>query len=162
MQPLAHQINACNPLPLAFAKVLYRYLLCQGVDTLFLLQSVDVIRKEILIHEHTVVDVLIASNSVQLPFVGLVANIHTGIQKSATIAALPIVAYYPNLTAIVLIACGRASIIVRISPFVRVVVIDVHVKGEAFRRSIDAPYPSTSRSHSIYLLPCQAIAEKAV
>ncbi len=152
MQRLVEQVHARHPLPSALCQVLQCHFFGPGMYALALLQRIDVIRQKILVHKHPVCDVLIARDGIHLPRVGLILQIQRRVKQAATIAALTVVGYLAYPVLISFFRTYSARIVVRISAFVRVVIVHHSIQLPGIRRQPDGSYSATSGLHIVSIL----------
>ena len=80
-----------GPLPSLSRLALEGDFLADGVDALLLFECVGVVNREVLVHEHAVVQALESGHGIEDEIVGLMLDVETGIQEATAISAFAVV-----------------------------------------------------------------------
>ena len=124
--------------------------LADRVDALLLFKGIGVAWREVLVHVHTVVQVLESGHGIEDEVICLMLDIETCVQEATTIGAFAVVGDLIFF------------IIIRITPFVGIVIVHVEIEFPVIRSKPNGTDASASGLHIIYLLVEERVGEESV
>ena len=153
---------AGSPLPSLARLALEGDFFGDGVDALLLLDGVGIHRREVLIHEHAVVQVLESGHGIEDEVVCLMLDVEAGVQEATAIRAFLVVGNLTEQVRTVFLTLELAGIIIRIATLVGIVVSGGKVYLPIRRRQPDGTDASASGLHVVHLLVEERVGKESV
>ena len=140
MECLIESAYSRCPLPTLARFRLQNQLLADGFGILLLHHGVKVLRSEILVQIHLVIQVLESGDAAQDEIVCLVLEVQAGIQQVTLVTAFVVIIDFVQVIGTVFrLSIGTAYISIRVSALVGIFIIERKVQFTVFGRQVDSP-----------------------